>query len=99
MASITLTVEIKDVEVDVEVTFNPGWFQRGCRSGHPDNWTPDEGEAAEIEKITLTLGSGRVLDVTNKLTDRQRERVQRACDEWEYPEPDYEPDDEPFYDD
>lgn len=97
MASITVTVEIHDVEVDVEVTFNPGWYTPAKLSGHPDSWTPAEGECAEIESIILTLESGRKVNLTDRLSTKAKERVQRACDAWEYPEPDYEPDPD-YYD-
>ena len=86
-----VTVEVKGVEIDVEVEFTPGWFQRGCRSGHPDNWTPDEGEAAEVHSVALLLGSGRMIDFTNN-SDVMRQ-VQKACDEHEV-EPDF--DDDPY---
>lgn len=38
-------------DVTCTVTYRHGWFRRGNRSGHPDNWTPDEGEDAEILKV------------------------------------------------
>jgi tRNA(His) 5'-end guanylyltransferase len=97
MASTTVTVTFYDVDVDVDVEFEPGWFKKGSRSGHIDDWTPDEGECAQIEKVTITLESGRVVDLTNRLTDRQRKKIQDACDRESEPEPHY--DDEPCYDD
>lgn len=92
MATIHVDVSLKDVDITVEVDFNPGWHRAGNRRGHPDGWTEDEGEAAEIEKITLTLGSGRVLDVTRRLNRSDLEKIQRACDRWEDEPPEYEPD-------
>lgn len=55
-------------DVPVEVEHNPGWYQPGCRSGHPDNWTPDEGEDPEILSVTLddpdwTPQEGESLDI------------------------------------
>lgn len=96
---ITMSITLAGVDVDVDVEFNPGWFQRGSRRGHPDNWTPDEGEPAEIERVALTLESGRVVDLTRRLPKDTMERIQRKCDAYEPepPEPDYEPDD--YYDD
>ena len=43
--------EVPDVQVEVE--YNEGYFQSGCRSGHPDNWTPDEGEDPEVLSVVL----------------------------------------------
>lgn len=43
--------EIPDVQV--EVKYDEGYFQAGCRSGHPDNWTPDEGEDPEVTSVIL----------------------------------------------
>jgi len=40
-------------DVEVEVEYNEGWYQAGCRSGHPDNWTPDEGEDPEILSVVI----------------------------------------------
>lgn len=88
-----------DADVTVEVTFNPGWFKRGNRWGHPDNWTEDEWEAAEIESVILEDEDGKKEDITCKLSDSQRDKIQHACDKWE-DEPyvaDYDPCD--FYDD
>ena len=40
-------------EVDVLVTYDPGYFVPGCRSGHPDNWTPDDGQDPTITGVYL----------------------------------------------
>jgi len=40
-------------DVEVEVEYNEGWYRAGCRSGHPDNWTPDEGEDPEILSVVI----------------------------------------------
>jgi len=40
------TVNVLDQDVDVEVThYQP--FTPGIRTGHPDNWTDDEGQELE----------------------------------------------------
>lgn len=95
MRYLDITIDLNGVDVDVTVGFEPGYFKRGSRSGHPDSWTPDEGEAAEIHSVTLVLGSGRQLDLTNRLTKAAKDAIQKACDNASEPEPDYdyEPDD------
>ena len=95
MATIQVTVELKGVEVEVDVDFRPGWFKAGNRRGHPDNWEPDDGEGAEIEEVTIHLQSGRYVSVLKRLAPSEIERIQKACDKYEVePDyPDYEPDD------
>jgi hypothetical protein len=62
-------------DVTCTVHYNPGWSQAGCRSGHPDNWTPDEGENAEILQVIRT-------DTNEDILARlPRERVRRLANE------------------
>ena len=84
MATIQVEVLLRGVDVEVDVDFSPGWFKAGNRRGHPDNWEPDEGEAAEIEKITLHLRSGRYVDVEKRLAAREITKIQEACDRYEH---------------
>jgi hypothetical protein len=53
-----------EVEIEVEVEYHPGYFQAGNRAGHPDNWTPDEGDDPEIETVTI-IETGEEIDVTD----------------------------------
>ena len=50
----------------------------GCRSCHPDNWTPDEGEDPEIVTVTTVDGEH---DVTLSVDDAQLDALKR--DAWE----------------
>jgi hypothetical protein len=88
--------EVPDIHVEVE--YDPGWEQAGCRSGHPDNWTPDEGESPEITSIKLD-GNHEILSIVNPL---ELAELTNLCweDQTEQAEQDFgEPDDEPYYDD
>jgi hypothetical protein len=77
-------------EVTVEVEFAEGWFRPGNRRGHPDTWTPDEGENAEIIAVKLDN-----CDITRKLSKTARAKIQKACDtppareEYDGYDPDY----------
>jgi hypothetical protein len=80
--------EIPDIEVEIE--FEPGYHQDGIRSGHPDNWTPDEGEDPQVTKVTIIDGDHDVTDVLSKqqfaaLThaaweDQQHQGADADCD-------------------
>ena len=98
MATITVTVDLCGVDVEVEVEFNPGWFQAGNRRGHPDNWTPDEGANAEVESINLPLNNGGSIEVTPYLEAEEIARIQQACDRFE-PEPYFSEPDDDYFDD
>lgn len=83
----TLTDQ-NDEEFDVTVEYNPGYFQRGCRSGHPDNWTPDEGEDPEITSVKDIDGK-EIMDTLDEKT--MRKLTERAWEDQNmYPEPDYD---------
>jgi hypothetical protein len=74
-----------EIEVEVEVDYHPGYYQPGCRSGHPDNWTPDEGEDPEIESVTVEE-TGK--DITRDLSPEQLKALEKAA--WEHQsEPDW----------
>jgi hypothetical protein len=68
--------EIPDIEIEVE--YHPGWEQAGCRSGHPDNWTPDESEEPEIVSVTIIDGDH---DITSEITPQQLRSLKDAA--WE----------------
>jgi len=89
------TDEIPDIEVEVDYT--PGWYQAGCRSGHPDNWTPDEGEDPEIITVTTVEGG---IDIVDALTKKQIESLilQAVKDQEQQAEDAFEPPDD-YYDD
>jgi len=88
--------EIPDIEVEVE--YEPGWEQAGCRSGHPDNWTPDEGENPEI--ITVTITGEKNYDIEDVLSKKElsslvaeawKDQEGRAEDDFDPPD-DYDDD-------
>ena len=85
--------EVPDIEVEVE--YNPGWFQRGCRSGHPDNWTPDEGENPEITKVKILEGDH---DITHLFRDQALRALEaEAWQNQEAQADDYDPPDDYDY--
>jgi hypothetical protein len=96
------TVTIKDVDVEVEVEYTPGTNVPASRRGHPDNWTPDESEAAEVHAVRALKADGRAgKDVTGKLSKQTMDRLTREA--WDAGErakedPRDEPD-EPYDDD
>lgn len=99
MATTHVLVDLKGVEVEVTVKFNPGWYRPAKLSGHPDNWEPADGEPAEIEEIKLHLASGRVLDVESRLAYSEIKKIQEVCNEGGSSEPDYDPREDDDYDD
>lgn len=52
------TVMLRDQDVDVEVEYVPGTCVPASCRGHPDNWTPDESEPAEIESVRAIRKDG-----------------------------------------
>jgi len=84
MATIQVDVILKDVDVEVDVDFEPGWSRPGNRRGHPDNWDDGDGEPAEIVKITLHLRSGRYVDAKKRLAASEIAKIQKACDRYEH---------------
>lgn len=84
--------EVPDIEVEVE--YDPGWFQAGCRSGHPDNWTPDEGENPEITKVKILEGDH---DITHLFQGKLLRALEdKAWKDQEAQADDYDPPD--YYD-
>lgn len=91
------------IELEAEIEYNEGYFQEGCRSGHPDNWTPDEGENPEILAVYALRADGRrSKDILAKLSkdtirdlqnDAWKHQVDRAADAQADYEPDYDRDD------
>jgi len=84
--------EVPDIEVEVD--YNPGYFQAGCRSGHPDNWTPDEGENPEITSVKILEGGH---DITHLFTGKLLRQLEDKA--WEHQKglaDDYDP--EPYDD-
>lgn len=73
-------------DVTCTVTFNPGWFQRGNRSGHPDNWTPDDGENAEILTVVREDTGEEILAALSAYNVRLVEDRARAIEESPYEE-------------
>lgn len=73
-----MEIVLNGEDMTAEVEFEPGWFMKGSRAGHIDNWTSDEGERAEIDSIKVEdLG-----DVTQLLPKAELERIQRECDDF-----------------
>jgi hypothetical protein len=57
--------EVPDIEVLVE--YHPGYEEKPCRSGHPDNWTPGYGEEPSIVKVTSTEGDHDLTETLDKI--------------------------------
>jgi hypothetical protein len=87
--------ELPDLEVEVE--FDPGWEQAGCRSGHPDNWTPDEGEDPQITSVTLVDGDHDVTAVLSK--EQFTALIREAWEDQQNDDSDCDPSDDYDYDD
>ena len=87
--------EVPDVHVEVE--YDGGWYQSGCRSGHPDNWTPDEGEDPEILSVKIDGNHEILSEITPSMLADLTARC--AEDQKGQDEPDYEPDYDDAYDD
>ena len=73
-------------DLEVSVDHNPGWYQPGNRSGHPDNWTPDEGEDPEILKVEIadpdwTPAEGETRDLDGVLTPALYREIVSAANE------------------
>ena len=78
------TEHVDDVEVEVE--YNEGWYEAGNRSGHPDNWTEDSGEDAEVTEINLTEedwkpAEGENRDLLGAIQHSSVVRLIQACNE------------------
>ena len=76
------------VEVEVSVEYYPGHYGPARRSGHPDNWTPDESEAAEIISVEIDGGGDDITQVIDQKTrSLLQKRIERHRDE-QFDEPD-----------
>ena len=70
----------------VEIEYNEGWSQSGNRSGHPDNWTPDEGEDCEILSVEIQVEDwkpeeGESSDLSGSFTRKEDEALRAECEE------------------
>jgi hypothetical protein len=78
MVAIAFRVERNDFELELEVHGDYTPAVRGRRYGHPDTWTPDDAEEAEITKV---LYCGKLWD--GELTGEEQERAEEALREAE----------------
>lgn len=67
------------VEIYVEVTYEPGYFLRGRISGPPEDCFPDEGEDPEITKVMTLDDNGNDIDITDSLSNAERDELCRAA--------------------
>ncbi len=92
--------EIPDIEV--EVSYRPGWHQPARLLCHPDNATPAEGEDAEVTKVVILDGKHDITELFDQAALRElsaaawEDQQQQAEDAADY-DHDYDPADD--YDD
>ena len=67
------------VDIYVEVTYEPGYFLRGNISGPPEDCFPDEGEDPEITKVMTLDDNGNDIDITDSLSNAERDELSRAA--------------------
>jgi hypothetical protein len=56
-----IVVTIRDVELDVTYTYNPG--SRGQMYGRPENCYPPEPASIEIERVTIAGDTNDIFDL------------------------------------
>lgn len=92
-------------ELPVEIEYGEGCYTSGNTSGHPDTWTPSEGEDPHIESVTIVDEGYGIWDAEispSALGREQTKRIIKGC--WEHQqhasaayEPDYDYDDDYGY--
>lgn len=89
-SQMNLTWQGDDVDVDIE--FSPGYHTPASFKGHPDLWTPEEGEAPEITSVKISDTGEEILSRLSKSEVQRIEKSLERVQEDDH-EPDYEPDD------
>lgn len=72
MDHITLDFQRNGTDFMVEVEYDLGYYRPGSRRGHPDHWTPDEGEATYVSKVIACNDRGEPKkDITRLLSSQE----------------------------
>ena len=70
----TLCIERDDEEIELHIFGDAEPYVPGCRRGHPDNWTPDEGGHASIIDIALDEDCNKLWD--GELTKNEKQEAE-----------------------
>jgi hypothetical protein len=97
--------EEDEVEAQVEIEWDGEPDTPGCRSGHPDNWTPDEAGYTDITCMTLVedipelnLKAGAIIE-SHQVTESDDDIERRVVEGYDPGDDFDEPDDYDDYDD
>ena len=73
---------IEEIEIEVEVTYEPGYFTPGRLSGPPEDCYPDEGADPEIVSVVvLSDVKAECIDLIATLTDHELELLVEEAEE------------------
>lgn len=70
----------EELELEVDVTYTPGWSDPGCTSGPADKWEPPSGEDPEITSVLL-LGGDEPVEILDKLSKATLEQLTREAND------------------
>lgn len=63
----------EELEVEITLEANPGYYIPANLYGHPDTWAPSEGEPAEVTRVWLAEGDVTVDLLPHLSSDAVRE--------------------------